>query len=152
MDSVASIFGIASGAVSLIRAAISCFPDGQSSSTVVRIGVGLDGGGLSGAGGNVPEIRLFDANYQSLGSKEENDDCDAYACGTGCISFHNDEMNNGEFFDAKISQDSNRQPVYTEIQMMRDDGICLAYASSTWPDGSHYAWVGDWGWQCGVDW
>ncbi|GFP60276.1 hypothetical protein TASIC1_0017003800 [Trichoderma asperellum] len=33
-----------------------------------------------------------------------------------------------------------------------EQSVCVSYASTSWTDGSQYAWVGDWGYLCGLPW
>ncbi|RYP10566.1 hypothetical protein DL765_008070 [Monosporascus sp. GIB2] len=115
--------GVMSSFISIISFMSSLFPDSPGSNSAMRLGIGLN----EGAGGNVPEVTVFNANYENIG------------CGRG------------NFVDLEVHQTSNQQPLNVELEQPQNDGICLAYATHTWPDGHQYGWVGDWGAFCGAD-
>ncbi|KAJ8111763.1 hypothetical protein ONZ43_g5546 [Nemania bipapillata] len=106
-------------------------------SSVVRITVGLDSeDGLVGAGGYLPDIQLFNEAGKFLGKH-----------------FHPGKVKTGEYVDIVIkhSHYSPQQPTYALLGANKN-AICIATALITWPDGSQYAWMGDWGYKCGGTW
>ncbi|KAI8623022.1 hypothetical protein F5Y19DRAFT_493694 [Xylariaceae sp. FL1651] len=105
--------------------------------TVVRIQVGLDyAGGLSNAGGDIPDVRIFNEAGTSLGK---------YA--------YRGHIHNNEFRDIIIQHKhrSNQAATYA-LFSAHNDAICIAYATVTAPSGDKYGWVGDWGRKCGGNW
>ncbi|KAI9147427.1 hypothetical protein HJFPF1_12447 [Paramyrothecium foliicola] len=103
--------------------------------STVRIATGLNfEGGLSGAGGQVPLISLFAENGQSLGTWK----------GKGKW-----KVDDGSFMEVKVRhrKESTKQSTYMTLSG-RNDAICIAYITNTWPDDSKYAWTGDWAQLC----
>ena len=127
--------GVISGVLGIIQFAADTFPARNEVSSTVRIAVGLDGGGLDNAGGDLPEVRLFNEAGDWIG----------FISDTGTVD-------SGGFADITVEQDGNsQQPTYT-LFTAKENAICIAYAAITWPSGDEYSWIGDWGRQCGASW
>ncbi|KAI1115297.1 hypothetical protein F5Y14DRAFT_410829 [Nemania sp. NC0429] len=137
MAAVLEAIGLISGVLGIIQFGIDNLPQEESVGSTIRVTVGLDvSGQLNNAGGGLPDIRLFNEAGQFLG-----------------ISADPGKVKAGEFGDITIEHDHNsgQQAAYT-LFSANDDAVCIAYASITWPSGDQYAWVGDWGHQCGGSW
>ena len=111
--------------------------DHTTSETKMRVVAGLDGTGdppLNNAGGDYPDVRLFNENGGFLGGTYDN----------GYVS-------SGTAYDVTIQQTVGQQPTYA-LFTGNTDAICIAYIASTWPFGGKYGWVGSWGRRCGHPW
>ncbi|KAL7620434.1 hypothetical protein AAE478_009429 [Parahypoxylon ruwenzoriense] len=129
--------GVISGALGIVQFGINNFAEQKSVGSSVRITVGLDtNGGLNNAGGDLPDVRLFNEAGGFLG-----------------INADPGKVKNGGFGDITIDHkdDSTQQATYA-LFSANNDAICIAYASITWPNGDKYSWLGDWGHQCGGSW
>ncbi|KAG5999602.1 hypothetical protein E4U21_006587 [Claviceps maximensis] len=105
-----------------------------------RFAVGLDGAGpwdepLTNAGGDLPDIRVFNELGDLLGTKI-NDKTYCSSGSTTCDS---------------IVPWVDQQPTYT-LFTANNDAICLAYVTATFRDGAQYAWTGNFGHYCGQPW
>ncbi|KAI1125577.1 hypothetical protein F5Y10DRAFT_294551 [Nemania abortiva] len=112
----------------------------KKATATIRITVGLDKDGeLADAGGDIPDVQVFSEAGEFLGKN---------------INHEGAKVKTGEFADIAVKQehDSLKQPAYALIGAHRGDGICIATALITWPDGNNYAWMGDWGCHCGGRW
>ena len=130
--------GLVSGLLGIVQFGIDNFAEPESTGSTIRVAVGLDyDGGLSNAGGDLPDMRLFNEAGEFI----------------GMVADPGDKLERGGFDDVFVKHkgDSTQQATYT-LFSANDDAICIAYASITWPDGDQYAWVGDWGRQCGATW
>lgn len=89
--------------------------------------MGLDGGGLSGAAGDLPDVRQFNEFGVFLG----------IAVDTGVVE-------SGEVGVIKVTHNKalKQQAPYT-LFSANDNAICIAMASITWPDGGQWGWIGD---------
>lgn len=104
--------------------------------SAVRIQVGLDtDNGLSNAGGDLPDIRLFNEGGEFLGGKYD----------PGRIK------DGSKGYDIRVRQKAEQQPTYG-LFTANDDAICITYLSIVWPDQQKFAWMGDWGKECGATW
>ncbi|KAI3322529.1 hypothetical protein HD806DRAFT_500324 [Xylariaceae sp. AK1471] len=129
--------GLISGVLGIIQFGIDNLPKEDSVGSTIRVTVGLDvKDGLQNAGGNLPDIRLFNEAGDFLGIEVDPGD-----------------VGSGEFGDITIKHngDSGQQAAYT-LFSANNDAICIAYAAITWPNGDKYGWIGDWGKQCGGSW
>ena len=129
--------GVISGVLGILQFGIDSFPKSDPVGSTVRIAVGLDSpGGLDQAGGDFPDVQLFNEAGKYLG--EIADDS---------------TIENGGIKDVLVRHDgdSTQQATYS-LFTARQDAICIAYATITWPSGDQYAWTGDWGRQCGATW
>ena len=129
--------GVISGVLGIVQFGIDNFAEPESKGSTVRIAVGLDyDNGLNNAGGDLPDIRLFNEAGGFLGMVADPGKVDS-----------------GGFADITVDHDddSTQQAAYT-LFSANNDAICIAYASITWPSGDQYSWIGDWGHQCGGSW
>ncbi|RYO97129.1 hypothetical protein DL765_011298 [Monosporascus sp. GIB2] len=129
--------GVISGVLGIIQFGIDNFAEPERVGSTVRIAVGLDyDGGLSNAGGDLPDVRLFNEAGDFLGMVADPGTVDS-----------------GGFVDITVNHngDSTQQATYALLSA-NDNAICIAYAAITWPGGEEYSWIGDWGRQCGGTW
>ncbi|KAH7327218.1 hypothetical protein BKA65DRAFT_566565, partial [Rhexocercosporidium sp. MPI-PUGE-AT-0058] len=134
---VISVIGVVSGILGIVSFAQDNFKAPEAVGSVVNIAVGLDyEGGLQNAGGNLPDVRLFNEAGKFLGISKDSGD-----------------IGDGEAKDITIAHKSGsgQQATYG-LFSANDNAICVAYLTITWPDGNKYGWTGDWGEQCGGDW
>ncbi|KAI1335271.1 hypothetical protein F5Y15DRAFT_255325 [Xylariaceae sp. FL0016] len=137
MAQVIEAIGLISGVLGIISFAQDNFPEQESVGSTVRVTVGLDtSGGLNNAGGDAPDIRLFNEAGEFLGMKAD----------PGSVS-------DGGFLDITVdhNDDDNSQATYA-LFSANNDAVCIAYTTITWPSGDQYTWMGDWGHQCGGSW
>ncbi|KAJ8130627.1 hypothetical protein O1611_g3000 [Lasiodiplodia mahajangana] len=137
MAAILEVIGFISGVLGIIQFGEDNLPEKKSVGSTVRITVGLDTkGGLNNAGGDLPDVRLFNEAGEFLG-----------------IKTNPGKVRSGEFSDITIEHDWDlgQQATYALFSANKD-AICIAYASITWPSGDSYGWVGDWGRQCGGSW
>jgi hypothetical protein len=129
-----NIIGVVSGGLGIIQFGMDNFAPKDEVGSTIRIGVGLDyAGGLNNAGGNLPDVRLFNEAGGFLG-----------------ITADPGDVNDGGYGEVKINHktDSTQQATYA-LFSANDNAICIAYATITWPDDGKYAWTGDTGAGCG---
>ncbi|KAI1774803.1 hypothetical protein F4818DRAFT_418994 [Hypoxylon cercidicola] len=129
--------GVISGVLGIIQFGADNFAAPESVGSTIRVTVGLDySGGLNNAGGDLPDVRLFNEGGEFIGIK----------VGPG-------KVKDGGFGDIKIdhNDDTTQQPTYA-LFSANNDAICIAYTSITWPNDDKYTWVGNWGHQCGGSW
>lgn len=103
--------------------------------------IGLDGAGsneghepLVGAGGEVPQIKVFDNQRRLIGKSKAR-----YMCKDGtdhCM---------------RIIKDVHEQPSYTLLIGQRNP-ICIAAATVRYPGGDMYGWTGNWAKTCKQQW
>ncbi|KAM0324101.1 hypothetical protein ACHAQA_008291 [Verticillium albo-atrum] len=126
----AEVFGIFTGILGVIKFFEGDLPRQPNQYRAnYRIAVGLNGGdgkGLQEAGGQVPIIRIWDENGDFLGAH-----------------YHPGHVDSGSFKDVTVRLKKKHQPTYAMFTG-RNDAVCIAYISSTWADGSSYAWIGNW--------
>lgn len=133
---VISVIGVVSGILGIAQFGINNFGAPDSGGSVVRFQVGLDSdGGLSNAGGDTPDIRLFNEVGVFLGASYD----------PGFI----EDGTTGH--DVRVQQKSEQQATYA-LFSANDNAVCLAYVSIVWPDKQKYGWLGSWGRQCGAPW
>ncbi|KAI9147532.1 hypothetical protein HJFPF1_12558 [Paramyrothecium foliicola] len=132
---VVNVVGVLSGVVGILQFGIDNFaPKDDEGSTVVQLAIGLDvPDGLNNAGGDLPDVRLFNEAGAFLGMAADPGDVADGTLGKVTVS------TNGQ------------QSAYT-LFSANSNAICIAYATITWPSGDQYAWPGDWGRQCGASW
>lgn len=132
--SFGTIVSVIGTAVSILSFLDSNFPDPQESGSVTAFSVGLDTDGLSDAGGDLPDIRLWDEAGQFLGATYDPGSINSGASGQ----------------EVKISHDSGYEFSQSTYALLtaNNDAICIAYISHTWADGNKWAWTGDWGRAC----
>ncbi|GAB0134211.1 hypothetical protein EsDP_00002592 [Epichloe bromicola] len=132
-------FGVFTGILGIFSFSQKEFYESTQRGVGFRFAVGLDGSGprgkgLTNAGGDLPDIRVFNEHGSFLGINAEKQRC---ASGeTDC-----------DVFVAGVHD----QPTYT-LFTANDDAICLAYVTVTFPEGTKSAWTGNWAKQCGAPW
>ncbi|KAI0393822.1 hypothetical protein F5Y17DRAFT_466626 [Xylariaceae sp. FL0594] len=134
---VMEVIGVVSGLLGIVQFGIDNFAPPDDVGSTVRVMVGLDiKGELNNAGGDFPDLRLYNEQGDCLGKK-----------------FDQGKTKTGSAMDmmVKYSGDAGQQATYT-LFTANNDAICIAYASITWPTGDKYGWWGDWGRECGGAW
>jgi hypothetical protein len=107
----------------------------SGSESIVRVGVGIYDS-ESQLGGDTPGITVWNENGHRLGSTQPSIN----------------QIDAGSFLDIVVPQNPpDQQPTYLKIEG-RNNSICVAYLSHTWPDGIKRGWLGDMGSQCGMQW
>lgn len=142
MAAIIQIAGFFNNVFGLVGFGQQVFPGGSGNNAVYRVAAGLNGNGLSSADGALQQIKSYDVNQNLLGSAW-------YPFVTG----YNPDgyISSGDFKDFTIGQTSSEQALIAQF-FADTDAICIPYISATLVDNSQYAWVGDWGKQCGLDW
>lgn len=126
---IADILGI----LGFLQSNFASSPDAITSK--FRIGLALDGTrGLSNAGGNLPDVRVWNEVGGFLGAHYDPGNCGS---GVAC--------------DVEVEQSVAQQPTYV-LFSANDDAVCIAYMSATWPDEQKLGWLGSWGKACGASW
>ncbi|TGJ80415.1 hypothetical protein E0Z10_g8349 [Xylaria hypoxylon] len=131
------VLGVIGMVLGFYEMAKNHYPNNKPHSTTVRITVGLDSkDGLGGAGGDLPDIQLFNEVGGFIGKR-----------------FRPGKIKSGEYADIVIEQKhkSNQQPAYALLGA-NGNAICISHITTTWPDGNQHAWMGDWGRKCGGTW
>ncbi|KAK7429152.1 hypothetical protein QQZ08_004367 [Neonectria magnoliae] len=119
------ITGFVGSALGIIQFGMANFAQPETAKSVIKIGVGLDTkNGLNNAGGDLPDVRLFNEDGEFLGMSADPGDIDDGSTQEIQIEHHDD----------------NGQQATYALFSTNDDAICIAYASITWPDGNEYAW------------
>jgi hypothetical protein len=136
---MATAFGVFSGLIGILGFIQSNIPDRPNQhETKFRIHVALDNArsGPSNAGGDAPDIRVWNQAGQFLGG--------AYDPG---------KISSGSFRDVTVRLSQPHQPTYA-LFTGNNDAICIAYITNSWADGQQYAWVGNWadGSSCRQSW
>lgn len=134
---IVDVIGVLSGLLGIYQFGADNFGSADAGGSVVRIQVGLDTpGGLNNAGGDLPDIRLFNEAGDFLGGK--------YDPG------HIEDGTNGN--DIRVQQSAEQQATYG-LFTANDNAICIAYLTIVWPgEEAKYGWTGDWGQKCSNSW
>jgi hypothetical protein len=130
---MADVLGLIGDSIGIYSFLAALFANRGSNVAIVRVAAALNGGDLSGADGTIQAVRLYNENQQLIGNR-----------GGGKIG-------SGGFKDFSITQPTSQQATFVEVAAT-NDAICVPYVTTTWVDGSHYGWTGDWGYACGIDW
>ena len=111
----------------------------QTQDSMVRVAVALNGGeGPTEADGPLPALVAFDEDKKYVGASDWGRQ---FA-----------EIESGGYADIWVSRKGpGRQPTYLQV-LAHDDGICIAYISHLWRDGTRRGWLGDMGQACGKRW
>ena len=124
VGNMAAILGI----ISFILGKIPANKDNTQS--IMRVYGRLNSNEFTDAGGNCPDIRLFNEIHDFIAKKPD----------PGYVS-------EGDFIDVIIDQGDGQQPTSALITANGagngKNGVCLAYLQSTWPDNQTFAWVGN---------
>ncbi|KAK4457041.1 hypothetical protein QBC42DRAFT_279985 [Cladorrhinum samala] len=134
---VINVISVVARVLGIVQFGMDNFAPPESVGSTVKIQVGLDfEGGLNNAGGDLPDIRLFNEAGKFLGMA-----ADPGGVGDGATG------------EVKVDHigDSGQQAAYA-LFSANNNAICIASASITWPNGDNYGWVGDWGQACGGSW
>lgn len=132
-----AVLRVAAGAMRFVPFLMSAFGDKDGENSVIKLTVGLDvEGGLQNAGGDLPDVRLFNEAGKFLGINADPGD-----------------ISEGTTAEIKVKhkKDLGQQAAYA-LFSANDNAICVATISITWPNGDQYGWVGDWGSECGGSW
>ncbi|KAM7196786.1 hypothetical protein V8F33_005905 [Rhypophila sp. PSN 637] len=132
----ATAVAIVKGILAVVGFIHSVIPDRPNQhQTTFRIQVGLDrAGGLNGAGGHAPDIRVWNQAVEFLGAR-----------------YDPGKVASGSFRDVTVNLKKPNQPTYA-LFTGNDDAVCIAYITNSWADGQKYAWVGNWAETCQQDW
>ena len=135
--SAIKVLNIITGIIGFIPFAMENFGGQDSAASVIKFTVGLDvAGGLQNAGGDLPDVRLFNEGGEFLG-----------------ISTDPGSVGDGSTAEIKVKHnDGNGQQAAYALFSANDNAVCVASISITWPNGDQYGWVGDWGQACGGSW
>ncbi|KAI1174387.1 hypothetical protein F4777DRAFT_554382 [Nemania sp. FL0916] len=102
----------------------------------VRVTVGLDGGGLTNAGGDLPDVRLFAEDGKFIGMEAD----------WGPVQ-------PGTYGDVNVDYRWIYQfPLAYTLFSANTDAICIAYTAVVCEMTPRMVWFGDWGWYCGGSW
>ena len=131
------VIGVVSGVFGIVQFFQGIFPPSPSSinragASTIRIAAGMDGNGLSQAEGPIDQIDLYN-EYQGW-------------IGHATYYPSDSKIESGSFTDFTVNC-QGQKPIYVQIRG-RDDAVCIAYITQTWPDGTQRGWSGDVGMQC----
>ncbi|KAK0616581.1 hypothetical protein B0T14DRAFT_523450 [Immersiella caudata] len=131
------VIGVVSGLLGIVQFGMDNFAgEDDSVNSIIKIAVGLDGGGLSNAGGDLPDVRLFNEFGDFLGMSAD----------PGFVA-------DGTMAEIKVRHDGDlgQQATYT-LFSANNNAICIGMATITWPDGSNWGWTAQWADPCGASW
>ncbi|KAB5539444.1 hypothetical protein GE09DRAFT_1248602 [Coniochaeta sp. 2T2.1] len=140
MTAVVEVIGLLSGVMGIWSFFQDMIPGGDGTAATFRVQVAVDGYSedgsdpLTNGGGGIQTIRTYNVNHNLIGTGGE----------TGSIG-------SGEYQDLAVGQQVANQATFAEFYA-NDDAVCIAYISATLHDQTHWAWTGDWGYICGLDW
>lgn len=131
------VIGLVSGLLGIVQFGMDNFGgEDDSVNSIIKIAVGLDGGGLTNAGGDLPDVRLFNEFGEFLGMSADPGFIDDGTAGEIKVR-HNDGL--------------GQQATYT-LFSANDNAICIGMATITWPDGSNWGWTAQWADPCKASW
>lgn len=133
MSALIAAVGFVSGFLGIIQFGLDNFQPSEGEGSVIKVAVALDTAGLTNAGGDLPDVPLFNQGGEFLG-----------------ISADPGKVEDGSVGTIKVS--TNGQQATYALFSANDDAICIAYVTITWPDEQKYAWQGDWGFHCQQNW
>ncbi len=135
--SILRVLNIVGGILRFIPFASENFGSADSVASVIKFTVGLDvSGGLQNAGGDLPDVRLFNEAGEFIG-----------------ISTDPASVRDSSTAEIRVKHnDNNGQQTAYALFSANDNAVCVASISITWPNGDQYGWVGDWGQACGGAW
>ncbi|KAH6888517.1 hypothetical protein B0T10DRAFT_606890 [Thelonectria olida] len=134
---VVEVLGVIGTLLGIVQFGMDNFESPETAKSILKVGVGLDyDGGLTNAGGDLPDVRLFNEGGDFLGMTVD----------PGKV-----KSGSGGVVEVPHDSDNGQQATYALLSA-NTDAICVAYVTITWPDGNEYGWVGDWGQQCGATW
>lgn len=130
-----NVIGLVSGLLGIYQFGKDNFGSSDSGGSTVRVLLGLDiDGGLNNAGGDLPDVRLFNEGAEFLG-----------------MTVDPGSIDDGTASDIKVAQKVEQQATYG-LFTANDNAICIAYLSIVWPDEQKFGWLGDIGQICGLQW
>ncbi|RYP23507.1 hypothetical protein DL765_001021 [Monosporascus sp. GIB2] len=104
---------------------------------VISMGLGMSAkGDPLNMGGVLPDVRLWNANCEWIGRVQVQ---------------KLTRVRHGGMHETLIPIKTTQQPVWT-LFSAHDDGVCIAYATMSFPDDSTYMWLGDWSKVCNRQW
>ncbi|RMD44672.1 hypothetical protein DV735_g251, partial [Chaetothyriales sp. CBS 134920] len=110
------------------------FASAPKQGSAFKFAIGLDGTrGLSNAGGDLPDVRVWNNNAEFVG-----------------MSLGGGKVEDGSYGAVTVHHEN--QGVYS-LFSANGDAICIAWVTTTWSgSGNHYVVMGDMGFHCGVPW
>lgn len=90
---------------------------------------------LQGAGGDLPEIRVWDETLTFLGDEANKDKT----------------LQTGSIVDVEVHLSKPHQPTYALFKG-KSDPICVTYIGTRWPNGAEWNWFGNWAYHCDRRW
>jgi hypothetical protein len=134
------VLGVFAGVLGFVTFSQENFAPADSTASVIKLTVGLDvAGGIPNAGGDLPDVRLFNEAGEFLGISVNPGTVEAGNTAEIRVEHTNNANTNGQ------------QAAYA-LFSANDNSICVASVSITWPNGDQYGWLGDWGQACGGTW
>src|ERR1700712_2521634 len=119
MAAIIDIIGVLSGVLGIVQFGMDNFGDADSVGSTLKVAVGLNyANGLDNAGGDLPDVRLFNEGGDFLGITADPGYVDDGNTGTITVDH---------------KSDSGQQATYA-LFSANDDAICVAFVSITWPD------------------
>ncbi|KAF3013173.1 hypothetical protein E8E14_000495 [Neopestalotiopsis sp. 37M] len=140
---MAAAFGAINGILGIWKFADSMIPKDASPASNYRVYVGLEGfkddegKELSNAHGDIETIKTYNIQHELIGSG-------------GGLNVGGDDSDD-QYADIEVEQKGNSQSIWTEFYA-GDDAICIAAITATMDEGTKWAWTGDWGYWCGLNW
>ena len=132
---MAQAIGIVGAVLGIVSFMETHFAVSRAQSSSVRIAVGLNSDLAEGStlSGDSPDIMLANSHGERIG-----------------YNFAAAPIREGSFVDIYVDQHNTQQAPYALFRGR--EGVCIAYITLKWPDEQKYAWVGNWGKDCGVKW
>ncbi|KAL4880359.1 hypothetical protein BJY04DRAFT_80531 [Aspergillus karnatakaensis] len=137
MAEIIQAIGVVSGILGIVNFGISNFKDTTEPGSTIKLAIALDGepGGTTDAGGDLPDVRVFNNFGEFKGMVADPGHVDDGSVGT-------------------IEIDHENQGVYS-LFSANNDAICIAWATVSWSEasgGNKFAVSGDYGEACGGTW
>jgi hypothetical protein len=134
MAAILNVLGLVSSLILGIIPLSLPLPEVQKGpQSIVRVAIGLSDKPM--LGGDIPGITVWNEQGDMLGS----------------VNPSSNKVEAGSYVDIAVSQSSNQQPTYMQVEG-GSDSICVAYLGHSWPDGTKRGWLGDMGKFCNKQW
>ena len=142
---IGAIISVISGAINIFNFASENLPLAHSDKSTVRIYAAL-ASSETNAGGDIPKVFTYNERGDYMGESSRS----SFDIFFGI----NDKVETGSFVDVEVPIDTDNVGQQATYALFKagNDAVCVAYAAITWPDGTNYAWSGDWGKACGATW